>query len=144
MKSEASSITSDEWLLRRIWHERFFPRISPNAFLPRTKGRDIDEHGISLFRLSCLNSPSDILVTMDSEKRLLTGIVQIPVSKLFELGIQVVSDPIPDILGHVLIPEISSTTYTNDKLQIIQLMKQLADMANEEGNQLIIPSSKTT
>ena len=143
MKSETEPITDDEWLLRRVRVERFqndkSPTISPNAFEPRVQGRNPDLDGISLYREACLSSPSDILATVAPERLGEYGIVRIPVSLLASLHLSVLSRCDARILGHVVIPEMSSTAYLADKASFTPIKLRLAEVASAEGNILHIP-----
>lgn len=140
MKSEDEPITDDEWLLRRVWHERFVPVLSPNAFEPRLKGRDRDTDGISLHRQACLPDPSAVLVTVAPEKRHLHGIVRIPMSLLRSLGLSVVSKPEEQIKGHVVIPELNADDYESDKARFTPIKLRLATEASKDENILRRPS----
>jgi hypothetical protein len=91
MKPEGDPIADDEWLLRRVWWERFrsnnTPIISPNAFEPRTGGREPDLDGISLYRAACVSDPNEVLATVAADKRPKYAIVRIPVSLVRSLGL---------------------------------------------------------
>lgn len=138
MKAEDEPITDDEWLLRRVHRERFrtdsLPLISPGAFEPRCKGRDIDTDGISLFRSACLNDPSDILAEIAEEKRPSIGIVRISKAFLSMLGLNVVGRPVPAITGHVVIPELNADDYKANKAKFIPFLKDIADEASKDEN----------
>jgi hypothetical protein len=144
MKPETDPITDDEWLLRRVRVERFrndkTPIISPNAFEPRVKGRDIDHDGISLYREACLSSATDILATVSAERVHEYGIVRIPVSLLLSLRLSVQSRPDARILGHVVIPELNAATYEANKASFTPIKERLAVVASEEGNIMHRPS----
>lgn len=114
-KGETEPITDDEWRLRRVWRDRFGPPVSPNAFEPRTKGRDIDTTGISLYRKACLESLEEILSTITTDKQPHYGIVQVPVALIKCLNLTVVIEPDERVLGHVVIPELNATAYQADK-----------------------------
>lgn len=65
MKPESSPIADDEWLLRIVFEDRFYPEgvgLSPRTFEPRD-GRSPDTDGISLFREACLSDASEIRFT---------------------------------------------------------------------------------
>src|SRR5262245_19477377 len=115
MKSEDEPITDDEWLLRRVWRDRFrtesIPIISPDAFAPRCAGRDIVADGISLYRNACVALPYDILAEVTEGKREDTGIVCVSVAFSKSLKLTVVSRPQPPISGHVIIPELNAQAY---------------------------------
>lgn len=146
MKSESEPITKEEWLLRRVRVERFrndkTPIISPNAFEPRLRGREIDLGGISLYRQSCLSTPSDILATVTPERMGEYGIVRIPVSELADLRLTVVSHPDGRILGHVVIPELNSIAYEADRAAFTAIKLRMAEMASEIGNILSFPRAE--
>jgi hypothetical protein len=135
VKFEFEPISDDEWLLRRVRIERFrlekTPFISPDAFAPRTKGRDLDDNGISLYRLACLDVPEKALATIpDDSKRSQTGLVKIPVSVLRQLGLTIVADPDERIPGHVLIPELNADGYRSRRHEVISIMTVLAELAS--------------
>lgn len=144
MKPETDPITDDEWLLRRVRVERFrtdkTPIISPNAFEPRVKGRDIDHDGISLYREACLSAPTDILATVVEDRRHEYGIVRVPVSllKALNLSVRIRSDD--RVLGHVVIPELNAKAYNADKASFIAIKEQLAAVASENENIVCCPS----
>src|SRR5438552_2926450 len=138
MKSEDEPVTDDEWLLRRVWRERFrtdsTPIISPGAFEPRCKGRDIDREGISLYRHACLNDPADILAEVDEDKRPSTAIFRVSVAYLKSLGLSVLCRPRPAIPGHVVIPELNADDYKAAKGKFTPILKELADEASKDEN----------
>jgi hypothetical protein len=138
MKTETDAITDDEWLFRRVRIERFqtdrVPIISPNAFEPRVTGRDPDKEGISLYRAECLDSPLDVLATIDPEGRNKNGIVRVSVSFLKSLGLSVQIAPDPQIKGHVVIPELNSIDYAGNKASFTSIKLSLATEASKEEN----------
>ena len=148
MKSETDPITDNEYLLRRVRLKRFrtsdIPIISPNAFEPRTKGRDIDTEGISLYRESCLSNPVDILATVSEERVGEYGIVRIPVACLKSLGLTAHPSPDPLIPGHVVIPELNSTDYSNCKSAFTSIKLELARLASEDGHIVRYPVDPPT
>jgi hypothetical protein len=135
MKPESDPIDDNEWLLRRVRSERFrtdeVPIISPNAFEPRTKGRDVDLDGISFYRESCISSPADVLAGIDPDKRTQIGIVRIQVRSLVAIGltVRVVRDS--RIAGHVVVPELNSEDYSRDKAKFTHIKLRLAEMASD-------------
>ncbi len=147
VKPETDEITDDEWLLRRVdataFRDRKTPLVSPNAFEPRTKGRDIDVTGISLYRLDCLAKPEDILATIPEEKRSLKGIVKIPVALIKSLKLTIVVEEDNRVLGHVVISELNADSYTKDPIAIKPILLQLATSASQPENILLRPSPDT-
>lgn len=145
MKPETAPISDDEWLLRRVRIERFrsdkTPFVSPNAFEPRIRGRDIDHDGISLYRQACLSSAEEILVSVSEEKRHECGIVRIPVTFLAKLNLTVESRPDARIRGHVIIPEINANSYEKDKGSFIPLLLRIAEIASLEENIVLRPTA---
>jgi hypothetical protein len=130
MKAETDPITEDEWLIRLVWEDRVtsrVPIISPNAFEPRKTETD----GISFYRRACLNDPADALLPFAADKRARYAIVQIPVSLLTTLGLSVRPAPIPDVPGHVVVPEINITDYLADKAPFTPIKLRLAEAASE-------------
>jgi hypothetical protein len=148
MKDESEPITDDEWLLRRVRVEAFTQKrpdqpLSPNAFEPRVKGRDIDTTGISLYRLSCLREPTDVLVTVPLEKRDQVGIVRVSVQTLKRLGLTVRSEPDARVAGHVCITELNATDYAADKSKFTAVKEALAAEANQTENIVRYPPAAT-
>lgn len=145
MKDETSPIDDDEWLLRRVWHERFrtdnAPIISPTAFEPRTKGHDPDDDGISMFRASCQASPKDIFGSIDVEKRALSGIVRLSVAFLKSVGLEVRSDPRGPIKGHVVLPQLNARDYASNKSAFTWLKDALAREASKDENIVVWPEA---
>ncbi len=145
MKAETDPITDDEWLLRRVRVEQFrtdkLPIISPNAFEPRIKGRDLDTDGISLYRAACLADPSEALATVAADHRHENGIVRIPVSWLRSLGLTVKSKSDSRIKGHVVIPELNAADYKSDKARFTFIKEQLAIAASQAENIVRQPGS---
>jgi hypothetical protein len=143
MKSEAAPITDDEWLLRRVRYDRFrtdkVPVISPNAFEPRIKGRDPDTDGISLYRSACLADLTEVLNTIDPERRHEYAIVRVQVSLLWSHGFSVQSKPVEVVRGHVVIPELNASDYENDKARFTPIKLHLATEASKDDNILKRP-----
>jgi hypothetical protein len=134
MRSEEEPITDDEWLLRRVHRDKFrtdTAPLDPNAFRPTTSGNCIDVTGISLFREACQQSADDILRLMTPAKRADYGIVKVRVSDLKKLNLSVVRDPVPEIPGHVVIPELNALEYEKCKIKYTPIKRQLAEFANE-------------
>ena len=140
MKSEDEPVTDDEWLLRRVWRDRFRtdsnPIIKPRAFEPRfdKNARDIDTDGISLYRLACVNDPTDILSLVAEDKRGSIGIVRVSVAFLKSLGLTVLCRPRPEIPGHVVLPELNAEDYKANKGKFTPILKDLADEASKDAN----------
>lgn len=145
MKLETDPITDDEWLLRRVRVERFrtdkTPMISPNAFEPRLRGRDVDTDGISLYRQACLASPEDILAPVPEDKRHEFGIVRVPVSLIKSLGLSVEIRQDHRVPGHVVIPELNASAYEAHKAKFTPIKLRLAEVASEEPNILRYPQN---
>jgi hypothetical protein len=137
MKAETDPITDDEFLLRRVRIERFrtdqVPIISPNAFEPRTQGRDPDTDGISFYRAACLNDPDEILPG-DPQRRRVNGIVRLSVSFLKSLNLSVVSKLDARVKGHVVIPELNAQDYQANKARFKPIMLKLAEEASKDEN----------
>jgi len=134
MKLETEPISDDEWLLRRVHIQMFrtdVTPLSPNAFRPVTKGTHVDNAGISLFREACQQNSEDILRLMSPERQADNGIVRLRVSDLKKIKLSVVADPISDIPGHVVIPELNAQVYENDKKSLLPVMAQLAEIGND-------------
>jgi hypothetical protein len=138
LKDESEPITDDEWLVRRVPANRFrthkVPYVSPGAFEPRVKGEAPDEEGISLYRLACLGSIQPILDFIgDPRKQLLTGFVRMRVSEIRGLGLSIVADRDNDLVGHVVIPELSAEAWRDTEHRrpaCRQYMMELAELAS--------------
>ena len=130
MKTEDSEVTSDEILLRLVWHH-FFKlgppvRVALRAFHP--KSLEID--GISLFRLACLNDAQECLVAIiKSENRTLNGIVGLVVGDIYKLGLSILPKHNTQVAGHVILPEINITTWTNEKPLLLPVVEALAELS---------------
>ncbi|MGL4464646.1 MAG: hypothetical protein ACRC1K_21040 [Planctomycetia bacterium] len=151
MKSESAPITDDECLLRRVRVEMFCtadnPFISPNAFAPRTSGRDVDVDvdvdGLSLYREACQQSPTDVLATVASDRLHEYGVVRIRASLLKELGLTIKISRDDRIPGHVVIPEMNAVDYKKEKAAFTPIKSALAREASKDENILIRPQPKT-
>ena len=147
-KDENDPISEDEYLLRRIYKDKFrtakVPLISPRAFEPRVGGRDPDTNGISLYREDCQDAVTDILESMAESKRPLTGIARIPVRSLIELNLSFIADKDATfgIAGHVVIPELNSTDYQAKKADFAATLLALAEEASKDENVLVEPSQE--
>lgn len=146
-KDESEPIAEDEYLLRRVYKDKFrthkVPLISPKAFEPRVGGRDPDTNGISLYRELCQDSATDVFGSMDESKRAMNGIVRVPVRKLKELGLTILSDKdeLYGIAGHVVIPELNSSDYPTKKALFDPKLLALAEEASRDENILVEPSA---
>lgn len=138
MKAETDPITDDEWLLRRVYKDRFrtdkVPILSPNAFEPRIKGRDPDTDGISLYRQACLADPTEVLAQIAPERWHEYAIARIAVASLHSLQLTVKSKPEGPIKGHVVIPELNSVDYVANKGRFIPIKERLAVLASADEN----------
>ena len=150
-QSETTPIADDEWLLRRVASVRFrdgkSPLISPNTFEPLQPGPKVhypDLDGISLFRAVCLQTPQDVLATMNPDRAGEFGIVRIPVSLIYSLGMTITIRPDPLILGHVTIPELNAENFARHRDQCRLFMHQLAAIASDPANILLRPTSRVS
>jgi len=133
MKPESDPLSPDEMLIRLVYRDRFtnrVPIISPGSFEPRVKGNHPDTDGISLFRQDCLNDPEDALGVIAPDKRPATGIVLVPVGLLGTLNLTAVAKPIPQVPGHVVIPELNSTDYATRPSDFTHIKLALAEAAS--------------
>lgn len=137
-KAESEPISEDEVLWRRVRREKFrsdqTPALSYKAFEPRIKGREPDVDGISLFRASCLSSPTVIRGNPNEN-----GIVQIPVVAIRRMGLTVVSSPTEAVPGHVVIQEINAAGWVSSKDRLRMIVEELALIASEPGNIVLRP-----
>jgi hypothetical protein len=145
-KGENEPVSADEWLFRRVRIELFrtakLPLISPSAFEPRTKGRDIDHDGISLFRAACLDDPREVISHLPAATQRENGVVRIPVAKLFELGIAIDVKPIGDCRGHVVLRELNAESVRLRRDWLRETAFALAQIASEEGNIILRPETE--
>lgn len=143
MKAESDPISPDEYLLRRVRVEQFrsakVPTVSPNAFEPRTAGREPDYDGISLYREACLASPLDALATVDPARRHEYGLVRVPVALLAVWNLTAVPKHDERVAGHVVVPELNATDYALDKAQYTPVKLALAEAASLPGNVVTDP-----
>jgi hypothetical protein len=77
-----------------------------------------------------LNTPSEALALVRAEKRGLYYIAQIPMRELRQLGLSLVPDPVPEVLGHSVVPQLNSTEYPKDKPRWKDMQKALAEIAS--------------
>jgi len=128
--AETDPITSDEWLIRLVWHERVTDRdpvIAPSSFEPRAN----EPSGISLYRLACLTDPADALKPFpDVAKRDRYAIVLVSVALIERLGFRVQPDLRPDVPGHVLIPGININSFKADRRRFRPILIALATEAS--------------
>lgn len=148
MKPETAPVSDGEWLLRRVWHERYRtnqnPIISPNAFEPRLRGEDRDTDGISLYRLDCQADPTDVLATVTADRRHLYAVVRVQVSTIKALGMSVCPAPDDHVKGHVVIPELNADDYAANKARFTPIKLSLATEASRDENVLVRPSQETS
>lgn len=147
MKDQGDPITDDEWILRRVHQDSFItidpPRINPYAFKPQITGRYPDATGISFYRQACVAEHDDILAKTDEAKRFKYGIVKLSVAFLKSIDLNVLRDDDhgePVVLGHVIMPGITSVEYVQDKDSVLPKLKALADYVNEHQEFLRLPS----
>jgi hypothetical protein len=149
MKDEADPITDDEWLLRVVDRTHFIPNLDPvvrtGAFEPRGELCKAPDHdGISLFRKDCLRDPREVLVIVSQNKWDNKAIVQVQVSWIKQQGLQnglaltVDAKPVPDVKGHVVIPQLDVEALKNKSAMTVAL-KALAKQASEQKNILVRP-----
>ena len=131
MKDETAPVSPDEVVVRLIWTAFFVPSASDpvrdRAFMPRLDEAD----GISVFRVACLNDPTDALAVIAPEKRDKYGVVVLPVAELTAIGLSIQPAKIDTIPGHAVIPELNSTAYRNDSMKCQDVQKLLAALANQ-------------
>lgn len=130
MKADTDRITSDEWLLRIVHHQRIVaaevPPVRPSAFEPRAPGTKVkhpDLTGISLYRLACLSDPSDVLAHMADDRKRLNGVVGFRLAELAGIQVHLLDSTVRNlsvraeagaaglngeapIPGHVVVPEL--------------------------------------
>lgn len=131
MISESTPVQPDKLAIRLIWKD-FFKSAAPvpiqaSAFAPRPN----ENAGISMFRLIFLNDPKDVLLAIAQEKRASYVIAAVPVSDLLRLNLTVVSDPIPTVAGHVVIPELNYPSLIANRQRMRSLQVTLATLASQ-------------
>lgn len=146
MKDEAEPITEDEWLLRRVYHDKFrtdkVPHISPSAFEPRVKGRDPDTTGISLYRAACMADPAEALATVAADRRHEFALVRIPMTLLRQLGLSARIERDDRIKGHVVIPELNANDFKANKSLFTPIQLALAEEASKDENIVLRPHTR--
>jgi hypothetical protein len=85
---------------------------------------------VSLFREACVNHPADILAVIAPDKQDRYGIVKIPVSMLAGLELTVRSSQIPEVPGHVVLPELNSVAYKANAAAFTPIKVALAETAS--------------
>jgi hypothetical protein len=128
-KTETAPVAPDELFVRLVWEDRVtdrVPIISPNAFEPRKD----ETEDISLFRLACLADATAALGAIAEEKRDRYALVLVPLSALTEQGLSVRPDPISEVPGHVVVPELNSTDYRANKARFTPMKLRLAEVAS--------------
>lgn len=150
MRHESEPITDDEWLFRRVHHDRFrsdrVPFVSPDAFEPRVGGREPNVDGISLFRADCLESTDDLLnLIKDPEKRSKIGVVAVTAREVRELGLTIQSTPRQGISGHVSLAEMSAAAMktSEGKAKCKKWMLALATLASPKDRIIRPPLERT-
>lgn len=153
MKSELEAIAPDEWLLRRV-HGQWFPKkegasFSESAFAPRDPTKNNPDHnGISLHRLECVATPTDVLCLIEAAKRKAFGIVRIRVREFLDAGYSVEPDPddhpVLDrrVPGHVVIPGINTKAYWGPDdidTELVQFVSEINSMAKDPSRILVWP-----
>lgn len=114
MELEDQPIADEEWLIRLVWGDRVTSRtpiISPGSSRPRPD----EATGTSFFRLACLREPTDALFPIDEAERGRYALVLVGVATLRRLHCKIAPAPIPQIAGHVLVPEINPEAYRTEK-----------------------------
>jgi hypothetical protein len=130
MKPESEPIADDELVIRFVWKDFFRPDtdlpVRPRAFQPR----DHETTGISVYRLKCLADPTDALTVIAPEKRASYALATLSVADLRAIGITVRPDPIPEVAGHSLLAELTSTAVAADKGKWRPILETLARLAS--------------
>jgi len=131
MKTEDEPITDDEWLIRLVWKTRVRPDRTPIIGISSFQPRDDEQTGISFFRLACLASPLDALNVVKEDNRDGNTIVLISVALIQKLHCTLRPDRIPQVAGHVLMPEVNPVAYRAEKQRLETLFLQLALEASD-------------
>lgn len=107
MKSEDEPVTENESVIRLIWGEFLRPGERAPILSVSFRPRDDETDGISVYRLACLNDPTEARLAMAPEKRNRYAIAVIPVAELIALGLSVVPSKSEQVPGHAVIPEMN-------------------------------------
>jgi len=133
MDDELKPVEDDEFVLRRV--PGSFVRldlpdpIQPTAFRPHEKN---DTDGLSVYRACYVKDVSDVLHAVPPERRGMFFVIQLRVSNLKALGLNVVPSPEEDdIPGHCVIPELSWPSYQANKERMKEVQVELAKLADQ-------------
>lgn len=132
MKSEDEPITADEWLIRLVFGDRVRPDRTPIISLSSFEPRSNEGTGISLFRRACLADPVDALGGIAEAKRDRYAIVQVRAALIYQLPCTLRIDPIPQVAGHLPVPEINHGAYKADKPRLQSWFLRLAHEASTQ------------
>ncbi len=129
--SQDEAVDSDESILRRI--SRHADHYNPSLDLPITpfafRPRDDDTDGISLFRERMVSTTT----LRDSGRNPPYVIARLKASDVFALGLSLAPTPSEEgIPGHVVIPELSSIAYRNNKPFVKETFVKLARLASND------------
>lgn len=122
MDTASERIPDDVYVYRRIPSSRYPKPTDPKSrpinasFLPRIDDTD----GLSV-DLATLTTPEKVADIPDKRYQ----VVQVCVSDLRSLGLDVISDPLPDNPAHALIIGLDRQTYDADKAQIKALAETI-------------------
>ena len=122
MPTEIERIPDDEYVFRRIPSVQYPTPTDLNSrpitasFLPR----DEDTDGLSV-ELARLTTPENVADVPGKRYQ----VVQVCVSDLRSLGLDVISDPLPDNPAHALILGLDRQTYDADKPQLKALAETI-------------------
>jgi hypothetical protein len=127
MTPETEPVGPDEWLLRLVWETKYRDGVVASAAFEPLPG---DTDGLSLFREACLADPLDVLRVIAEEKRPNYALVRVSVQALTDLGLTVRPAPIPEVPGHVVVPELTITAHKTDKSRYLPARARLAELAS--------------
>lgn len=139
MKTEDAEVTSNEILLRLVWHH-FFKRGPPiRVKLAAFHPKPLETDGISFFRFDCLADAQECLMAIPkAENRPLNGIVAVSVADVYQLGLSIVARHNSQVAGHVIAQELNIITWTNEKQIWLPVVERLAELSS--SNILHLPN----
>ena len=131
MTDQTDPVSRGEWILRRVpyieingWIDpQKHPPISNTAFKPTNDDHD----GLSLFR-ELFITPQQIADRHRELKQKECYVIRIKASILLDIGITLSPNPIDDLPGHALIPELNTERYkSSDKALCLEIQTKISE-----------------
>lgn len=131
MRPDEAPVADDELVLRLI-HPSYYCadlelRIQPEAFRPT----DHDQDGISVLR-AAFATPAQSLLLVREDKRRIYYVVRLAVRDLRRLHLSVRPDPMEEVVGHAVIPELNTADYRANKTAWKLVQRELAELASRD------------